>query len=341
MSEVKRILNKRVIDENDFKYLLSSEVQKALEDMALRVNREHLHHFGKVILLYTPIYISNYCVNQCVYCSYNASNQIQRHQLTYEEIEIEAKAVSLSGIQHVLLLTGESETHTPFEYIKSAVKIFKKYFSSITIEIYPLSKAQYAELIKLGVDGLTIYQETYDRLVYKSVHPFGPKSHYDYRLEAPSRAAEAGMYHINIGALLGLKNWRDDVYALGLHLKELEHRYPESNFSVSIPRIRPFKGQKFTSEEISNQDLVQIMLALKLFAPKMGLNISTRESAEFREHLLALGVSKMSAGVQTSVGGHSKKQGDSQFEISDNRSVAEIVNMLKKNGYQPIMSDWI
>lgn len=341
MDSILSILDKRLISEEDFEQLLSETAEPYLEAMAERVHREHKAHFGNAIVLYTPIYIANHCINQCVYCSYNAGNPIRRHQLTLAEIQKEAQAVYETGIRHVLLLTGESPIHTPFDYILEAAKIMKTYFDSVTIEVYPLTTPQYKALHDIGVDGLTIYQETYDRTVYKRVHPFGPKSDYDYRFSAPSRGAAAGLYHINIGALLGLKDWREDVLALGRHIKKLERTYPKSHYSVSIPRIRPFQGQKFTSEVISDRNLVQIMLALKLYAPKIGINVSTRESAIMREHLLPLGVAKMSAGVTTSVGGHSEVQGDAQFEISDKRSVEEIMVMLKEKGYQPVMKDWV
>lgn len=338
---IDRILNSRRVNEADFKVLLSPLARPYLEQMAKRVHQEHLQHFGKAIVLYTPIYLANHCVNQCVYCSYNAKNKVKRHQLDPAEIHAEAQAVAKEGISHVLLLTGESERHTPFSYIKEAVEIMRGYFESITIEVYPLTSAQYGELVALGVDGLTIYQETYDQAVYKTVHPYGPKKDYQYRLEAPMRGAEAGMYHINIGALLGLKAWHEDVYALGMHLKALETRYPTVHYSISVPRIRPFKGQMFESVPISDRDMVQIILALKLFAPRVGINISTRETPLMREHLLPLGVAKMSAGVKTAVGGHSEEKGDAQFDISDSRSVSEIKSMLTSRGYQPVMKDWV
>lgn len=338
---IKEILKKRVISEEDFEYLLSESASVYLEDMAVRVNKEHLNHFGKSIVLYTPLYISNYCVNQCQYCSYNACNDIKRSKLTLEEIEHEAINIASTGLKHILLLTGESEKDTPLSYILQAVEILKKYFSSVTIEIYPLTEEQYRVLVNAGVDGLTIYQETYDKTTYKTVHPYGPKSDYDFRYHAPERGAKAGMYTVNIGALLGLHDWKNDVLSLGRHLKYLEESYPQTAFHVSIPRIKPFKGQPFESQEISDKTLVQIILALKLYSPYMGINVSTRENEMLREQLLPLGVAKMSAGVSTNVGGHVEDKGDAQFEISDKRSVKEIQNMLNEKGYQPVLVDWI
>lgn len=340
--DVQNVLSKRVLDEMDFLTILSNKGTDYLEDLAVRASGEHLKHFGKAVILYTPLYISNYCVNQCVYCSYNVKNKIQRHKLTLEEIEIEAIAISNTGLKHILLLTGESESDTPIEYITSSINILKKYFDSISIEIYPLTIEDYRKVIDAGVDGLTIYQEVYDENIYKSVHPCGPKSDYDFRLDAPERAARAGIYNINIGALLGLNNWKEEVFKLGIHTKYLQDKYPEANYNISLPRIKPFIGQEFVSMDITDENLVQIILALKLYLPSVGLTLSTRESKELRDNLLHLGFSKMSAGVSTSVGGHAaSEKGDQQFEISDHRTVEEMKEMLLEKGFQPVFKDWV
>lgn len=336
------MLNERVISDKTFKQLLGSIDDEQLESMAKRVSKEHLNHFGKAITLYTPLYLSNYCVNQCVYCGYNAKHKIQRHQLSMEEIKREAENIAASGLKHILILTGESERDTPVSYIIEAIKVIKPYFNSIAIEIYPLSENDYKRMVQAGVDGLTIYQETYDREVYAQVHPFGPKKNYDYRLDAPNRGAKAGMFHINVGALLGLSTWQEEVYALGCHVASLMKTYPEVFFSISVPRIRPFIGQQYDSYEITDRTLVQIILALKLFLPSVGITLSTRESKAFRNNMLPLGITKMSAGVLTSVGGHGTKQtGDAQFEINDTRSVKEMKQDLENMGYQAVLTDWI
>ncbi len=340
--DVKRVIQKRVLDEMDFLALLSNEGAIGLEDIARRAKDEHIKHFGKAVILYTPLYISNHCVNQCVYCSYNVKNKINRLKLNSEEIEKEAAAIASTGLKHILLLTGESEKDTPIEYIIDAVKILKKYFDSITIEIYPLDENDYKRVIDAGVDGLTIYQEVYDEKVYKEDHPYGPKSKYDYRLDAPERAAESGIFSTNIGALLGLHNWQEEVFKLGLHVKYLQENYPDVHYSISLPRIKPFIGQKFETLPITDENLVHILLALKLYLPSVGINLSTRETSSFRDNVLPLGVSKMSAGVSTSVGGHSDvDEGDKQFEISDNRTVDEMKKMLLDSGYQPVFKDWV
>jgi len=336
------VIGKRLIDASDFKLLLGEVSDKCLEAMAQRVASEHVNHFGKAIILYTPLYLANHCVNQCVYCGYNAKNKIVRHQLSLEDIEKEAIAISKSGLRHILVLTGESERDTPLSYIISAVKILKKYFDSIGIEIYPLNQEDYGKVIEAGVDSLTIYQEVYNQDIYKKVHPYGPKSNYDYRLNAPERGAKAGMFNLNIGALLGLGDLKEEVYALGQHAKYLQDKYPEVNISVSVPRIRPFIGQTYESEAVEDRYLVQIILALKLYLPKIGITLSTRESKTFRNHMLPLGISKMSAGVMTSVGGHSDVEtGDAQFDIADTRSVVEIQRDLIRLGYQPVLKDWV
>lgn len=335
------MLDERIITHSTFKKLLEPVDDAFLEAMASRVAKEHLNHFGKAITLYTPLYLSNYCVNQCVYCGYNAKNKIKRHQLSMEAIEKEAISISSSGLRHILLLTGESEKDTPVEYIIEAVKVIKKHFDSIAIEIYPLSESDYKRVIQAGVDSLTIYQETYNRELYKTVHPYGPKKDYDFRFEAPERAAKAGMFHINVGALLGLSSWEDEVLSLGHHVKHLMDKYPEVNISISVPRIRPFIGQTYESIEISDRTLVQIILALKLYLPSVGITLSTRESEAFRNHMLPLGITKLSAGVLTSVGGHGvEEEGDSQFKINDTRSVFQVREDLEKLGYQPILKDW-
>lgn len=342
-ARIEDILSKDYLSSKDFKEVLKFDHRGSLEAMAQRVQEEHLHHFGKCILLYTPLYISNHCVNQCVYCGYNAKNTIKRHRLTREEIEAEAQAIAKTGLKHILLLTGESEEHTPLSYLQMAVSILKQYFESISLEVYPMSKEAYKSLIDLGVDGLTLYQETYDRDQYKVLHPYGPKSDFDFRIQSIENACQAGMYNVNMGVLLGLSPYQEDVYKLGLHMDRLQKKYPATNFSVSIPRLRPYLGQTFKSYDITESDLVHIVLSLKLFLPHIGVNVSTREAASFRDNMLPLGVSKMSAGVQTTVGGHEtdQAQGDAQFDIADTRSVDQVLDMLKQKGYQGLLKDWV
>lgn len=340
--EILKILQKDKINRNDFLKLLSPVAANFLEEMAQKAHKLSLKHFGRAILLYTPIYLSNYCVNRCAYCSYNVKNNITRKKLTFSEIEKEAQNISSTGLRHILVLTGESRKETPLEYIIEAIKILKRYFSSISIEIYPLTEVEYSQVIEAGVDGLTIYQEVYNEQVYDEVHISGPKKDYEFRLDAPERAARAKIRSVNIGALFGLYQWDEEAFFAGLHAEYLQNKYPDVEISVSLPRIRPHVGSFKEIYTVRNKDLVQIMLALKLFLPFVGITISTREKQEFRDNLIPLGITKMSAGVSTEVGGHSlTSKGDRQFEISDKRSVEQVKQAILLKGYQPIFKDWM
>lgn len=339
--DVDRVLNKERLNESDFLILLSPAAEKHLEAMAQRANRLTIQNFGKVVLLFTPLYLADFCMNQCVYCSFNVKNSFCRKKLTMEEVEMEAQEIGKSELKHILILTGESRHHTPVVYIQDCVEVLKKHFASISIEIYPLEVEEYQQLIHAGVDGLTIYQEVYDEKVYDEIHISGPKKNYRYRLDAPERGCQAGMRAVNIGALLGLTDWRKETFFTGLHADYLQDKYLDTEVSISLPRICPHIGEFQPQSPVTDKNLVQIMLALRLYLPRAGITISTREAAELRDHLLPLGVTKMSAGVSTAVGGHaSKEEGSSQFDISDHRSVEEMKNMLYSKGYQPIFKDW-
>lgn len=339
--QVTSALTKSVLHTRDFLALLSQEAASKLEDMAQVAHRLTLQNFGYTIVMYTPMYLANYCDNYCVYCGFNASNNIQRRQLTLREVELEAQAIAKTGLQHLLILTGESRHHSSIAYIKECISILKKYFSSISIEIYPMSYPEYAELAALGVDGLTIYQEVYDEKIYEQLHPRGPKRNYFFRLEAPERAAQAGIRTINIGALLGLNDWQNEVFITGLHASYLQKRFPGIEISVSVPRMRPQVGGYKAEFPVSDRDLVQSILALRLFLPRVGITISTRESSTLRDNLIKLGVTKMSAGSSTVIGGHTDSiDGIGQFEISDKRSVEEMHKAISSQGYKPLFKDW-
>ncbi len=333
---------KEHLDENDFLTLLSGKASAFLEEMAVRARKLTCQYFGRVVLLYTPMYLSNYCVNKCAYCGFNAENRIERKRLELPQIEREAEIISRTGLKHILILTGESRKMSPVSYIKECVGILKKYFSSICIEVYPLGTEEYKELVEAGVDGMTIYQEAYDEAVYEAVHLSGPKKEYLYRLNAPERACTAGMRTVNIGALLGLNAWMAEVFFTGLHANYLQNVYPETEISVSLPRLRPHVGSFQPKSHVTDKNLVQIMLALRLYLPRVGITISTRESSKLRDNLLGLGITKMSAGSSTEVGGHSLEDKTvGQFSISDPRSVDEIKDMVYKKGYQPVFKDWL
>lgn len=339
--KIEYILTKDRINEEDFLSLLSPKAEDYLEEMAQKAHNISLRQFGRTILLYTPMYLSNYCVNKCLYCGYNVENGIKRKKLTLKEVEEEGKIIYEMGYRHILILTGESRKHSPISYIKDCVKVLKKYFSSIAIEIYPLEEKEYKEFIDSGVDSLTLYQEVYNEETYKKVHVAGPKSNYIYRLDAPERAAKAKINSLGIGALLGLDDWRKEAFFTGLHGKYIEKNYPDVELTLSAPRIRPHAGNFKYIREVTDGNIGQVLLAYKIFIQRAGINITTRERSEFRDNLIPLGVTKMSASVSTEVGGHSSKdKGDKQFEIADNRSLEDIKDSIRSKGYQPIFKDW-
>lgn len=339
--DVERALKKSSLNEMDLLALLSPAAVPYLERMAQICHESALRHFGRYVLLYTPLYIANHCNNHCTYCSFNMNNDIERIQLSMEEIEEEAKAIHEEGIRHIVLLTGEDSRKTPISYIEEATKLLKKYFDSIALEVYPLDEDEYRRMYEAGADSLTIYQETYDEECYKKVHPKGPKRNYKYRLDAPERGAKAGMRNINISALLGLHPWRSEAFFTALHGRYIQKNYREVDIAFSIPRIRPYIGAKQDIYEVSDRDIVQAILAYRIFMPQANITVSTRENEEFRRNLLPFGVNKMSAGSKTTVGGRSEDHDATQFEISDERSVKEVRQDLLKSGYQPIYKDWM
>ena len=339
--DVERSLEKDNLDEYDLLNLLSKKAVKYLEKMAQKSNAITNQYFGKTISLYTPMYIANYCINKCVYCGYNVESGIKRKKLNMDEIKVEGEAISKEGFKHLLLLTGESNVHSNVEYIGKAVETLKSEFSSIAIEVYPMEADEYEYIVNKGVDSLTVYQEVYDEKIYKEVHIKGPKSNYKFRLDAPERGAKAGMRSLSIGALLGLNDFRKETFFTLLHGKYLRKNYPQVEISYSVPRIRPFKGCYEGIKEVNDINLVQAMLCMRLFDNHGGINLSTRESLDLRKNLIPLGVTKLSAGVSTDVGGHSQGDEDtSQFKISDESTVSDVKEVLTSIGYQHIFKDW-
>lgn len=340
-------ISKESLGVDELKALLSFPDDGKLEAMAARAHELTVRYFGKTMLLYTPMYISDYCDNGCVYCGFRNESKFARRRLTSDEIEREAEFLSKKGIKHLLVLTGGSRTKSPVSYIESAVKILNKYFPSISLEVYALSEDEYRVLIEAGVDGLTIYQETYDEPLYRKLHPSGEKKNYLYRLDAPERAARAGMRTVNIGSLLGLSDWRMETFFTALHARYLMDNYPASDISVSIPRMRPYEGALDIFHNVTDRDMVQIITTLRIFLPRAGVTMSTREGAHFRDNAINLGVTKLSAGSSTMVGGHTAiddKNRDNarpQFDISDVRDIEEIKAMLRSRGYDPVMKDWV
>ena len=327
------------------KTLLSPWAESCLERMAERSHDITMRHFGKTIQLYAPLYLSNYCDNQCLYCGFNAKNDIERKKLTLDEVVKEAEHIAATGIRHILILTGESRAHTPLSYIRDCVKALTGYFDSIAVEIYPLAGHEYAELVAEGVDGLTLYQELYDEELYKKMHPAGPKSDYRSRLDAPERGAKSGMRSVSIGVLLGLADWRREAFFMGLHARYLQNKFPDVDIGISVPRIRPQVSDFKPAFGVSDMNIVQLITAMRIFFPRASISVSTREYPAFRENLIPLGVTRMSAGSVTSVGGYAigeqRASQTEQFEIMDHRSVKEVCSMLEKRGYQPVFKDWV
>jgi len=337
---VLRSLNKNTLTIEDFAALISPAALPCLEQIAQKSHDITRRYFGNTIHLFTPMYLSNYCNNRCLYCGFNHDTQIERYQMNVDEVENEAKVIASTGLKHILILTGDAPEKASISYLQSCCDVLKQYFSSISIEIYALEKKNYETLIESGVDGLTIYQETYNKKLYDKLHPTGPKKKYIFRLDAPQRGAEAGMRNVTIGTLLGLDSWRKDIFFTALHASWLEKHYPETEISIALPRIRPYYGYYQPEYQVSDQDMVQMIIAIRVFLPRCGITISTRERASFRNNTIRLGVTKMSAGSTTAVGGHSLSNQHNQFEISDKRSVEQMAAYLEQNNVQPLFKDW-
>jgi len=340
-ADVQEILRQESLSILDFLSLLSPEAFLSLEPLAQKANKLTLAHFGKIISLYIPLYLSNYCDNECVYCGFKHSNNINRRKLSLEEVEQEAQEISRTGIQHILILTGESRLESPLTYIKECLERVKKYFTSIAIEIYPLQEDEYRQLISSGAEGLTIYQETYDEFLYAKLHLLGPKRNYAFRLSAPERAAKAGMRQVNVGALLGLTDFPRDAFFTALHAKWLQDNYPETEVGISLPRIQPQVGGFDALRPLSDKEFVQLLIAMRIFLPRLGIAVSTRENNLLRKNIIGLGVTRISAGSRTEVGGYTLEQKTpGQFETADKSSVEEIRQMICEKGYQPVSKDW-
>ena len=322
---------------------LIDERPEALENLAREAQRITEQNFGRTISLYAPVYLSNYCSSHCTYCGFHSQNKIERVKLTMDEARREMQTVHATGIRNILLLTGESYKFTPVSYLKESAQIAQEFFQGISLEVHPMLTAEYRELYESGVDGITVYQETYDRARYGEVHLSGYKKNYDYRRETPARAAAAGMRQISMGILLGLSEVARDVYELFCHLREMEKAFPGVEYSLSFPRLRTIKGREFALCDVNDQNFIKIISLTRIFFPRVGINLSTREEARLRDHLLGIGVTKISAGSNTAVGGYTLKNAadqDPQFDTEDKRGVAEVVKMIKSRGFDPVFTDW-
>jgi 2-iminoacetate synthase len=341
-ADVVRVLALDMLEASDFLTLLSPAAMEFLEPMAQKAQRLTVQYFGRTIQLFIPLYIANHCANQCAYCGFNRANAIGRSKLSLEEIEAEAKAIAATGMRHLLVLTGEAREVTPMAYIEAALRLLKKYFASVSIEMFPMQETEYQRLKAAGVDGLTLYQEVYDREIYRQVHLAGPKTDYRHRLEAPERGARAGFRAVNIGALVGLGEKRREVFFTGLHARYLDDLFLETEVGVSLPRFNPAEGDFQPRFPASDREFVQFLLALRLFLPRAGITVSTRERAAFRDRLMHLGATRFSAGSCTGVGGYARpeRRNTPQFEISDTRDVAQVAGAIAAQGYQAVYKDW-
>lgn len=342
-ADVGRALRRERLSVEDYGVLLSPAADAYLEDMAARATWETRKHFGNSVQLFTPLYIANYCENHCVYCGFNCRNRIVRGRLSGEEIEEELKAIAATGLREILLLTGESRRQSGVEYIGEAVRLAARYFSTVGIEIYPLNTDEYAYLHKCGADFVSVYQETYNTARYEQVHLRGPKRVYPYRFHAQERALRGGMRGVAFGALLGLDDFRNDAFAVGLHAHFLQQKYPHAEISFSVPRLRPYINNAANDTGgVRERQLLQVMLAYRLFMPFAGITISTRERAGFRDNVIGMAATKISAGVRVGVGGHNAaEKGDEQFAIADPRGVAEVHRMILARGLQPVYTDYV
>ncbi len=342
-SDVKQALAKDILLPQDFKALLSPAATPFLEEMAQRAQQETRKHFGNSVYMFTPLYIANYCENYCIYCGFNCHNKIKRAILTPQQIEKEMQTIAKTGLQEILILTGESRSKSDVKYIGEACKIASRYFKVVGVEVYPMNSDEYAYLHSCGVDFVTVFQETYNSDKYETLHLAGHKRIFPYRFNAQERALKGGIRGVGFAALLGLDNFRKDAFATGYHAYLLQRKYPHAEIAFSCPRLRPIiNNQSINPKDVHEKQLLQIICAYRIFMPFANITISSRECARFRDNIIQIAATKTSAGVDVGIGAHSGEQkGDEQFEIDDSRSVKEMYDMIKSKGMQPVMSDYI
>lgn len=349
--DVKAALEKATCTLEDFKALLSPAAAPFLEQLAQKARVETSKHFGNTVYLFTPIYIANYCENYCVYCGFNCFNNIKRMKLNFEQIEHEMKIIARSGMEEILILTGESRGQSDIKYIGEACKLARKYFRMVGLEIYPVNTDEYKYLHECGADYVTVFQETYDVEKYEQLHLAGHKRIWPYRFDSQERALRAGMRGVAFSALLGLADFRKDALASALHVYYLQRKYPHAEFSLSCPRLRPIiNNDKINPLDVGEKELCQVLCAYRIFLPFVGITVSSRESEEFRNGIVKLAATKVSAGVSTGIGDHESKytgkevdspNGDEQFEINDARSFDSMYKDLSAEGLQPVLNDYL
>lgn len=349
--DVQAALEHETCSIEDFKALLSPAAEPFLERMAQRARLETSKHFGNTVYLFTPLYIANYCENYCVYCGFNCYNHINRMKLTPEQIEHEMKVIADSGMEEILILTGESRAQSDVQYIGEACKLARKYFRMVGLEIYPVNTDEYRYLHECGADYVTVFQETYDASKYETLHLLGHKRVWPYRFDAQERALRGGMRGVAFSALLGLSDFRKDALASALHVYFLQRKYPHAEMSLSCPRLRPIiNNDKINPLDVHETQLCQILCAYRIFLPYVGITVSSRESAQFRNGIVKIAATKISAGVSTGIGDHESKysgkesdgaQGDEQFEIDDSRSLETMYSDIADEGLQPVLNDYL
>jgi 2-iminoacetate synthase len=342
-AQVRQALQKTHLRPEDFSALLSPAAAPFLEQMAHESQRVTRRQFGNSIQVFTPLYLANHCENHCIYCGFNRHNPIQRARLDSGEIEAEMKAIAATGLREILLLTGESRAMSDLAYIGKACQIARRHFKVVGLEVYPMNVEGYAHLHECGADYVTVFQETYNPDRYGTLHLAGPKRVFPYRFYAQERAILGGMRGVGFAALLGLDDFRKDAFSAGLHAYLLQRKYPQAEVALSCPRLRPIiNNDKINAKDVHEAQLLQCILAYRLFLPFANITISTREEARFRDNAIKLGASKISAGVSVGIGGHqAEAKGDEQFEIADTRSVQEIFDAILGQELQPVMSDYI
>lgn len=348
--DVRRALQKAHVGIEDFKALLSPAAASFLEEMAQKAHDLTSKHFGNTVYMFTPLYLANYCENYCLYCGFNCYNDIQRMQLSNEQMEHEMQIIAASGMEEILLLTGESRGKSSVEYIGEACKLARRYFKNVGLEIYPVNTDEYKYLHECGADYVTVFQETYDIDKYETLHLAGHKRVWPYRFAAQERALRGGMRGVAFSALLGLADFRKDALATALHAYYLQRKYPWAEISLSCPRLRPIvNNESINPQDVGEKQLCQILCAYRLFLPYAGITVSSRESAEFRNGIVKIAATKVSAGVSTGIGDHEDKyagkeaedSGDEQFEIVDGRSLTAMSSEMEKEGLQPVLNDYL
>jgi 2-iminoacetate synthase len=339
--DVESALNSSLPSAAHLAALLSPAAAPYLEAMAQKSRRLSLNNFGRTVQMFAPLYLSNRCTNVCTYCGFSVQNKIPRRTLTTEEILIEGRAVRELGYEHVLLVTGEDNLSVDCDYFAGALDLLNPLFSQISLEVQPLEQTEYERLRGHGLYGVLVYQESYHEETYRTHHPRGKKSHFEYRLETPERLGRAGIHKIGLGALIGLEDWRTELYFLGLHLQYLRKKFWRTKFSVAFPRLRPAAGFLAPKVELTDRELVQAICAFRLFDPHVEISLSTRESPVFRNHAIEIGITTMSAASKTEPGGYALNSGAlEQFSIHDTRSVPEVVHAIRSRGYEPVWKDW-